>query len=43
MVIPVGDGKVQSMVRVNKNPDGSVTEESFDDFSFVPMIQGKNN
>ncbi|HVU84456.1 MAG TPA: protein-L-isoaspartate(D-aspartate) O-methyltransferase [Puia sp.] len=43
MVIPVGDGKVQQMVRINKYPDGSVLEESFDDFSFVPMLQGKNN
>ncbi len=43
MVIPVGDGKVQRMVRVNKFPDDSVLEESFDDFSFVPMLQGKNN
>jgi protein-L-isoaspartate(D-aspartate) O-methyltransferase len=43
MVIPVGDGKVQQMIRINKYPDGSVLEESFDDFSFVPMLQGKNN
>ncbi|MFI5194517.1 MAG: protein-L-isoaspartate(D-aspartate) O-methyltransferase [Chitinophagales bacterium] len=43
MVIPVGDGKVQQMIRINKYPDGSLLEESFDDFSFVPMLQGKNN
>ena len=43
MVIPVGDGKVQQMVRINKYPDGSHLEESFDNFSFVPMLQGKNN
>ncbi|HVY74849.1 MAG TPA: protein-L-isoaspartate(D-aspartate) O-methyltransferase [Puia sp.] len=43
MVIPVGDGKVQQMVRVTKLPDGSVQEETFDNFSFVPMLQGKNN
>ncbi|HEY4153991.1 MAG TPA: protein-L-isoaspartate(D-aspartate) O-methyltransferase [Puia sp.] len=43
MVIPVGDGKVQRMIRINKYPDGSVGEEAFDDFSFVPMLQGKNN
>jgi protein-L-isoaspartate(D-aspartate) O-methyltransferase len=43
MVIPVGDDKVQRMIRVSKYPDGSVVEESFDDFSFVPMLQGKNN
>lgn len=43
MVIPVGDGKVQQMIRINKYPDGSLLEESYDDFSFVPMLQGKNN
>ena len=43
MVIPVGDSKVQQMIRINKYPDGSVLEEAFDDFSFVPMLQGKNN
>ena len=43
MIIPVGDGKVQQMIRINKYPDGSLLEESFDDFSFVPMLQGKNN
>jgi protein-L-isoaspartate(D-aspartate) O-methyltransferase len=43
MVIPVGDGKVQQMIRISKYPDGSMLEESFDDFSFVPMLQGKNN
>lgn len=43
MVIPVGDGKVQQMIRINKYPDGSALQEAFDDFSFVPMLQGKNN
>jgi protein-L-isoaspartate(D-aspartate) O-methyltransferase len=43
MVIPVGDGKIQRMIRINKYPDGSELEETFDDFSFVPMLQGKNN
>lgn len=43
MVIPVGDDKVQQMIRISKYPDGSLFEESFDDFSFVPMLQGKNN
>jgi protein-L-isoaspartate(D-aspartate) O-methyltransferase len=43
MVIPVGDGKIQRMIRINKYPDGSELEEAFDDFSFVPMLQGKNN
>src|ERR1700748_3641490 len=43
MVIPVGEGSVQRMLRLTRKPDGSVTEESFDNFSFVPMMEGKNN
>jgi len=43
LVIPVGEGKVQRMLRINKLEDGSVTQEVFDDFSFVPMIEGKIN
>jgi len=43
MVIPVGEGKVQQMLRVFKNDNGLMQEEVFDNFSFVPMLQGKNN
>ena len=43
LVIPVGEGKVQKMLRISKQPDGSVMEESFDNFSFVPMMEGRNN
>jgi protein-L-isoaspartate(D-aspartate) O-methyltransferase len=43
MVIPVGEGSVQRMLRLTRQPDGSVTEESFANFSFVPMMEGKNN
>ncbi|HEY6899460.1 MAG TPA: protein-L-isoaspartate(D-aspartate) O-methyltransferase [Puia sp.] len=43
MVIPVGDGKVQRMLRLTKQADGSATEEWFDNFSFVPMLGGKNS
>ncbi len=43
MVIPVGEGNVQRMLRLTRQPDDSVTEESFDNFSFVPMVEGKNN
>ena len=42
MVIPVGEGEVQSMLRITKLTDGSHTEESFEQFSFVPMLEGKN-
>jgi protein-L-isoaspartate(D-aspartate) O-methyltransferase len=41
MVIPVGSGDVQVMKRLIKQQDGSVKEEVYDRFSFVPMLGGK--
>jgi protein-L-isoaspartate(D-aspartate) O-methyltransferase len=43
MVIPVGEGHVQRMLRLTRQGDGSLGEESFDNFSFVPMMEGKNS
>jgi protein-L-isoaspartate(D-aspartate) O-methyltransferase len=43
MVIPVGHSPVQKMMRLTKNGDGTASEEIFDNFSFVPMLEGKNN
>jgi protein-L-isoaspartate(D-aspartate) O-methyltransferase len=43
MVIPVGTGEVQRMMRVTKLDNGALKEEVFDNFSFVPMLEGKNN
>ena len=42
MVIPVDEGDVQRMLRLTKLPDGSIQEEAFQEFSFVPMLTGKN-
>lgn len=42
MVIPVDEGGSQRMLRLTKQADGSVTEEAFEQFSFVPMLTGKN-
>lgn len=42
MVLPVGTGDVQVMKRLTKLEDGSLKEEVFDRFSFVPMLGGKN-
>ncbi|RZM08909.1 MAG: protein-L-isoaspartate O-methyltransferase, partial [Pedobacter sp.] len=42
MVIPVDEGDAQRMLRLTKNADGSYSEESFHNFSFVPMLTGKN-
>lgn len=41
MVIPVGE-KIQRMLRLTKNPDGTTDLEEFDNFSFVPMLGGRN-
>ncbi len=43
MVIPVGDKGLQRMLRLTKSPDGLISFEEFDNFSFVPMLGGKNN
>ncbi|MBI5857151.1 MAG: protein-L-isoaspartate(D-aspartate) O-methyltransferase [Sphingobacteriales bacterium] len=41
MVIPLGSGDVQQMMRVTKLESGALKEEVFDHFSFVPMVGGK--
>lgn len=42
MVIPVDDDGKQKMMRITKNADGTFHEETFSDFSFVPMLKGRN-
>jgi protein-L-isoaspartate(D-aspartate) O-methyltransferase len=41
MVIPLDEGESQRMLRLTKKEDGTFSEEAFDHFSFVPMLQGK--
>lgn len=41
MVIPLGAGDLQQMMRITKLENGSLKEEVFDHFSFVPMLDGK--
>jgi protein-L-isoaspartate(D-aspartate) O-methyltransferase len=45
LVIPVNvdDKQVQKMLRLTKKADGTLAEETFDYFRFVPMVEGKNN
>jgi protein-L-isoaspartate(D-aspartate) O-methyltransferase len=43
MVVPVGEGNVQRMLRLTKKADGKIEQEAFDNFSFVPMLEGKNS
>ena len=41
MVIPLGAGDVQQMMRITKLESGALKEEVFEKFSFVPMLGGK--
>ena len=43
MVLPLNEGDAQRMIRIRKNEDGTISEEQFDIFSFVPMLTGKSN
>src|SRR5215204_1678655 len=41
MVIPVGSGDLQTMKRITKQEDGTIKEDAFALFNFVPMLGGK--
>jgi protein-L-isoaspartate(D-aspartate) O-methyltransferase len=41
MVLPLDEGDNQRMHRLTKQLDGTILEEKFDEFSFVPMLVGK--
>ncbi len=43
MVAPVGEGSRQKMMRIIKYNEGDFSEQEMGDFSFVPMLEGKNN
>lgn len=43
MIVPVGEGQNQKMIKVTKDKDGQIYQQEMGDFSFVPMLQGKNN
>ncbi|MEN9568916.1 MAG: hypothetical protein RL172_147 [Bacteroidota bacterium] len=42
MVVPVNEGEHQRMLRITRLDDNNIKEEAFDNFSFVPMLTGKN-
>jgi protein-L-isoaspartate(D-aspartate) O-methyltransferase len=42
LVIPVGEDGGQKMMKISKLADGSTKEEVLGDFTFVPMLEGKN-
>mgnify|MGYP001431424402 CR=1 FL=1 len=41
MVVPVDENGSQRMVRITRNADGTIETEKFANFSFVPMLKGK--
>ncbi|MEP2025863.1 MAG: protein-L-isoaspartate(D-aspartate) O-methyltransferase [Reichenbachiella sp.] len=38
LIIPVGDRKMQKMLRLTKQSNGNITKEEFSNFSFVPLL-----
>ncbi len=42
MVAPVGGDEGQKMMLITKDKKGNITQKEMGDFSFVPMLQGKN-
>ena len=43
LVVPVGDGKEQKMIKLMKDSEGNTTEEDYGTFKFVPMLERKVN
>lgn len=43
LVIPLGKGSLQTMLRIVKQKDGSLKEEKFGGFRFVPMLHDTAN
>lgn len=43
LVIPVGKGGVQTMLRITKLADGRLKKETFGKFRFVPLLKDKAN
>jgi protein-L-isoaspartate(D-aspartate) O-methyltransferase len=41
MIIPVGQGKHQTMIFITKSIDGTITQQEKGAFSFVPMLEDK--
>ena len=43
IVVPLGEGDVQTMLRLCKNQEGELEEEKFGTFRFVPLLKNKAN
>ncbi len=42
IIIPLDENGRQKMMRITKNEEGRIEEETFSDFSFVPMLKGRS-
>lgn len=42
LVIPLGEGESQEMMRLTKEEGGALKEERYGNFSFVPMLENKS-
>ena len=40
MVVPLGSGDIQQMKRIIKNTDGTIREENYGNYRFVPFLKG---
>ncbi len=43
LVVPLGEGGVQSMMRITKHKNGEINSENFGSFRFVPLLKNKAN
>lgn len=43
LVVPLGEGDVQTMIRITKNSEHDFSEERFGAFRFVPLLKDKAN
>lgn len=43
LVVPLGGGDLQIMMRLTKSADGQITEERFGGFRFVPLLKDRAN
>jgi len=43
IVLPLGGGDVQTMIRLTKEEDGALAKEQFGAFRFVPLLKNKSN
>lgn len=42
MVLPIGEGNIQQMIKITKMEDGRLQKENFGEFRFVPFLKGVN-